>query len=99
MQRFWGILRNFGCFSEILAFEATLKFEYKKIQVCLFVYHGQCKNVELKNVALLNCGENWPERPLDTNIYILVLTTMNNICLLTAALVFMLGYINNKLNR
>ena len=44
MQKFGGILGNFGWFSEILAFEATLKFEYKKIQVCLFVYHGQCKN-------------------------------------------------------
>ena len=41
--KIWG---NFGWFSEILAFEATLKFEYKKIQVCLFVYHGRCKNVE-----------------------------------------------------
>lgn len=46
MQKFGGILGNFGWFSEILAFEATLKFEYKKIQVCLFVYHGRCKNVE-----------------------------------------------------
>ena len=46
MQKFGGVLGNFGCFSEILAFEATLKFEYKEIQVCLFVYHGQCKNVE-----------------------------------------------------
>ena len=37
MQKFGGILGNFGWFSEILALEATLKFEYKKIQVCLFV--------------------------------------------------------------
>ena len=49
--------------------------------------------------VLLNCGENWSERPLDINIYVMALTTMDSICLSTAAFVFMLGYMNNKLNR
>lgn len=60
---------------------------------------GDVKMLNKKNLVLLYCGENWPERPLDANIYILVLTIMDNICLFTAALVFMLGYNNNKLKR
>ena len=60
---------------------------------------GNVKMLNKKNAVLLNCVGEWPERPLDANIYILVLTTMDKICLFTAALVFILGYINNKLNR
>ena len=33
MQKFGGVLGNFGWFSGILAFEATLKLEYKKQNV------------------------------------------------------------------
>ena len=36
LYKILGILGNFGWFSEILAFEATLKFEYKEIS-CFFV--------------------------------------------------------------
>lgn len=47
MQKFGGVLGNFGWFSEILAFEATLKSEYKKN----FMFFCLCI---IGNVKMLN---------------------------------------------